>query len=156
MPLRSLLNRREPSSWTCPVCERQFVHPHQMHACGRYTVAQHLQAGAAAAVELYERFVEQVRTCGPIAIVPTRTGIGFQVRTIFASVSLHEQGLDGHLVLARRLEDAAFTRIEALAPERHGHYFRFDAGEGLHDRLTGWLREAYAVGQQRHLTGERR
>jgi hypothetical protein len=155
MPLRSLLKRRAPSSWTCPVCERQFLHQHQMHACGRYTVAQHLEAGAAAAA-LYERFVEQVRACGPIAIVPTRTGIGFQVRTIFAAVSLREQGLDGHLVLARRLEDPAFTRIEPLAPDRHGHYFRFDAGEGLHERLTGWLREAYAVGQQRHLMGESR
>ena len=109
----------------------------------------------AAVVELYERFAEQVRACGPVAVVPTRSGISFQIRTIFVAVNLHPHGLAGRLVLARRLADQAFTRIEPIALDRHGHDFWLDPGQELHAGLTGWLREAYAVGQQSQPTEER-
>ena len=59
--------------------------------------------------------------------------------------------LDGHVVLARRLEHPRFTRIESLSPRNHVHHFRLRDPAEIDDEVRGWLREAYAVGEQRHL-----
>ena len=156
MPLRQLLRRREHALWTCPVCERKFVHRNQMHACGRYTLAEHLAGREPRALALYERFVDLVRACGPVALVPTRSQIGFQVRSLFAAVRLDSGGLQGYLVLERPLEHPLFTRIESVSPRRHLHHFRLPAGEAPGDDLACWLQQAYVAGQQRHLSEESR
>ncbi len=59
----------------------------------------------------------------------------------------------GHLVLARRLESPRFTKIETISRRNHIHWFCFRSREELDDEVLGWLREAYAVGLQQHLSG---
>lgn len=154
MSLRQLFRRPAPTPWTCSVCEREFVHRNQMHACGRYTLAEHLVGREPRVLELYERFADLVRACGPVALIPTRSRIGFQVRSLFAAVRLDRGGLEGHLVLERPLEHPLFTRIESVSPRRHLHHFRLPAGEAPGDILAGWLQEAYATGRQRHSSEE--
>ena len=83
-------------------------------------------------------------------MVSTKTRIGFQVRMIFAAVSLKENGLDCHVVLSRRLENPRFTRIEPLSPRNHVHHFRIHSVEELDDEVADWLKEAYKVGEQKH------
>lgn len=146
-------SRSDRPLWTCPVCERPFANRNQMHACERHTLAYHLAALSPAQRGLYERFVELVEASGPVAIVPTRTRIGFQVRMIFAALSPREAGLDGHVVLARRLEHPGFSRIESLSPRNHVHHFELRTPDDLGGDLVEWLAEAYAVGAQRHLDG---
>jgi hypothetical protein len=58
----------------------------------------------------------------------------------------------GHVVLARRLESARFTKIESISPRNHVHSFRFDSREELDREVIAWLREAYRAGQPRHLS----
>ena len=59
--------------------------------------------------------------------------------------------LNGHLVLARRIDSPRFLRIEALSPRNVVHAFRL-AGPGEVDQeFAGWLAEAYRVGAQEHL-----
>ena len=58
-----------------------------------------------------------VRICGPVTIVPEKTRIAFQVRMSFAAVSLKKRWLDGHVVLARRLEDPPFRAIQTISPK---------------------------------------
>lgn len=137
--------------WTCPECERRFVNRDQTHSCGRYTVAEHLKGKSSQVKSMYERFVELVKSCGPVEIVPAKTRIGFQVRMIFAVLSVNKSGLACHVVLSRRLEDPRFTRIESLSPRNHVHHFRIRALEELDDEVVAWLKEAYQVGEQKHL-----
>ncbi|HET7463923.1 MAG TPA: DUF5655 domain-containing protein [Longimicrobium sp.] len=115
------------------------------------TVDDHLRGKGERAAALFRRFEEAVRVCGPVILAPAKTRIGFQARMIFAAVSVGADRLDGHVVLARRLEHPRFTRIESLSARNHVHHFRFRDPAEIDGEVLGWLREAYAVGQQKHL-----
>jgi hypothetical protein len=69
----------------------------------------------------------------------------------FAAVMLTHRWIDGHVVLARRVESPRFRRIESISPRNHVHAFRLSALEELDAELTAWIAEAYLVGEQRHL-----
>jgi hypothetical protein len=138
--------------WTCPRCGRQFANRNQSHSCGSYTVKKYLKGKSPEVKALYERFAELVGKCGPVVLAPTKTRIGFQVKMIFAAVSLTEDALEGHVVLARRLENPRFVRIESISPHNHVHHFRIRSSEEVDDEVLSWLQEAYKVGEQKHLT----
>ncbi|HEX8903590.1 MAG TPA: DUF5655 domain-containing protein, partial [Longimicrobiaceae bacterium] len=97
------------------------------------------------------RFAEAVAACGPVVVAPAKTRIGFQVRMIFSAVSVRRDRLDAHVVLARWLERPRFTRIESISPRNHVHHFRIHHPDEVDAEVEAWLRESYAVGQQRHL-----
>ena len=72
---------------------------------------------------------------------------------IFAAVNrLNDQGLTAHVVLTRRLKSPRFSRIDTLTPKCHVHHFRLESISDFDDELKAWLREAYEVGTQKHLT----
>jgi len=73
--------------WSCPRCGRRFAHSNQSHSCGPYSVESFLEGKRPAVVELFTSFVEVVRSCGPVALAPAKTRIGFQARLIFAAVN---------------------------------------------------------------------
>ena len=123
------------------------------HSCGRYSVEAFLAGKSPQAVSLFEHFSTLVHECGPVQIAPAKTRVGFQVRMIFAAVNkLSDRGLEAHVVLTRRLEDARFTRIESMTPKCHVHHFRVQSVAELDDQVKDWLREAYQVGTQAHLS----
>jgi Domain of unknown function (DUF5655) len=137
--------------WKCPGCERLFANRNQSHFCGRYTLRQHLAGKEPEAVEIFRKFVTLAKRCGPVRIIPEKTRIAFQVRMSFAAVSLRRDGIVGHFVLAQRLENPRFTKIQYISPRNHVHCFRFSSLEELDREVMGWMREAYRVGEQRHL-----
>lgn len=96
-----------------------------------------------------------VRGCGPVTILPEKTRIAFQVRMSFALVMLKKRWLDGNVVLTRRLDDPRFRAIQTISPKNHADQFRIETPDQLDDHVGQWLREAYAVGQQRHLRTRR-
>ena len=55
------------------------------------------------------------------------------------------------MVLARRLEHHRFTKIESISARNHVHHFRIRAPEEVDAEVMEWLRESYAVGEQKHL-----
>lgn len=139
--------------WTCPKCQRQFVNANTPHSCGRYSVEKFLAGKSKHAVSLFEGFSALVRECGPIQIAPAKTRIGFQVRMIFAAVNkLSDSALEAHVVLTRRLHSPLFTRIETMTPKCYVHHFRVASLSELDDEVRNWLREAYQVGTQEHLS----
>ncbi len=93
-----------------------------------------------------------VRRCGPVTVLPEKTRIAFHVRMSFAVVSFRRDGLRGHFVLARRLASPRFTKIYTVSPRNHVHEFRLRSLDEFDGELLGWLREAYRVGRQLHLS----
>lgn len=103
--------RSEQPLWTCHECGRQFANQNQAHACARYTLAGHLEGKPAEVVALYLHLEAVIQGLGPVIVNPEKTRIAVQVRMSFAAVTLKRQWIDGHVVLARRLESPRFRRI---------------------------------------------
>jgi Domain of unknown function (DUF5655) len=138
--------------WKCPKCGRLFANRNQSHFCSHYTLRQHLAGKSPQGIALFREFAKLVKRCGRVRILPEKTRIAFQVRMSFAAVSLRRDRLVGHVVLARRLENTRFTKIEYISPRNHVHSFCFYSREEMDREVLAWLREAYRVGQQRHLS----
>jgi hypothetical protein len=137
--------------WTCPRCGRSFANRNQQHACGPLDLDRHLAGRDPEVVAIFERLVELAERNGPVTVLPEKTRIAFQVRMSFAAFSLRRRWVDGHVVLARRLEHSRFRRVETFSPRNHLHQFRLERLEEVDEEVAAWLAEAYRVGEQRHL-----
>ena len=137
--------------WRCKVCGRGFANRNQSHACGRFSLAHHFRGKPPGIRALFNDVVAAVRAIGPVRILPEKTRIAFQVRMCFAQITPHRRWLDGHVVLARRLEDPRFLKIETFSPRNHLHTFRITDRSDIDDVFRAWLAEAYRVGDQQHL-----
>jgi hypothetical protein len=137
--------------WRCPTCRRGFANRNQSHACGRHTLAHHFRGKPPAVRALFDEVLAAVRAIGPVRVLPEKTRIAFQVRMSFAQVTPRRHWLDGHLVLARRLEHPRFRRVETFSPRNHLHAFRLAGPGDIDPEFRAWLAEAYRVGEQHHL-----
>lgn len=137
--------------WTCPACGRAFANRNQSHACGRHELATHFEGRSARVRAIYEAFLAMLREFGTVTVLPEKTRIAFQVRMSFAQLTIRRDWVLGHFVLARRVDDPLFTRVESFSPRNHLHAFRLDSPEEV-ERLRDYAREAWAVGRQEHLT----
>jgi hypothetical protein len=143
--------RSNGALWACPKCGRDFANRNQPHACGRHELESHFREKPPAIRGLFNAFVAAVEACGPVTILPEKTRIAFQVRISFAQVTPRARWIDGHVVLSRRVEHPRFRRIDTISPRNHVHHFRLTILSDVDAELAGWLREAYRVGEQRHL-----
>jgi len=137
--------------WRCAACGRFFANRNQSHACGRFTLAHHFRGKPPGIRVLYKEVVAAIRAIGPVRILPEKTRIAFQVRMSFAQVTPRRQWLDGHLVLARRVEHPRFRRVQTFSPRNHLHAFRLTHADEIDDQFRSWLGEAYLVGDQQHV-----
>jgi hypothetical protein len=138
--------------WQCPTCGRRFANRNQSHACGRHDLAHHFHGAEPLVRALYRKVLAATRAIGPVKVLPEKTRIAFQVRMSFAQVTPRRRWLDGHVVLARRLDHPRFRRVDTISPRNHVHVFRLTRLDEVDAEFAGWLREAYAVGEQRHLS----
>ena len=140
------------SMWRCPRCGRRFANRNQSHACGpRYTLASHFDGKAPAVRAIFAKLVRTARRNGPLSVLPEKTRIAFHVRMSFAAFVVRKNWVDGHVILARRLENPRFRRIETFSARNHLHGFRLQNVAEVDSDVSSWLTEAYQVGQQRHL-----
>ena len=95
--------------------------------------------------------VAAARRNDPITVLPEKTRIAFQVRMSFAAFTLKKHLLNGHVVLARRRDSPRFTKVWGPSPRNQVHEFRLRGPDDVDEEVADWLREAYAVGQQKHL-----
>lgn len=137
--------------WRCRKCGRAFANRNQSHACGRHDLAHHFRGKRREIRALFDGVVAAIRKIGSVRVLPEKTRIAFQVRMSFAQVTPKSQWLDGHVVLARRLEHPRFRRIQTISPRNHVHSFRITSLRDIDRDFRSWLAEAYAVGEQRHL-----
>lgn len=84
-------------------------------------------------------------------MLPEKTRIALHVRMSFAAFTPKKHWLDGHVVLARRLDSPRFKRIYVVSRRNVVHEFRLASPGDVDAEVAAWLREAYAVGEQKHL-----
>ena len=113
-----------PPLWKCPNCRRVFANRNQSHACGRYDLAHHFTGKPPQIRALFQQVVAAVRQIGAVRIIPEKTRIAFQARMSFAQITPRSQWLDGHVVLARRLNHPRFRQIQTISRRNHVHTFR--------------------------------
>ena len=137
--------------WHCPKCGERFTTANQWHSCGRFALDDLFVGCEPSARRLFDQFVELVKSCGPVTVIPQKTRVAFQARMRFAAIIPRKRYLRGHLVLARRRVEPFFSRIQRYSPHNHVHEFRLDGEEQLTGEFLDCLQEAYEVGEQRHL-----
>jgi|SRR5579864_3571356 len=138
--------------WTCPECGRAFANRNQSHFCSHVRLVEHFAGRDSIVVETFEALLQAARESGPVTVLPEKTRIAFQVRMSFAAFSLRRRWVDGHVVLARRLESPRFRRIDLISPRNQVHVFRLHDPTEVDAEVRAWLAEAYLVGEQRHLS----
>jgi len=143
--------KKLPRLWRCPECGRSFANRNQSHSCSDVSLQSHFTGKTEYVRELFDALVAMIKKCGPVKVLPEKTRIAFQVRMSFIAVQVRRNYLIGHLVFARRVEHPRFTRVETFSPRNHLHAFRIDSLGELDDEFASWVREAYAVGEQKHL-----
>lgn len=143
--------QRQSALWRCDECGRYFTNRNQSHTCGLHDLAHHFRDKPPEIRALFDSVVRVIKSIGPVRILPEKTRIAFQVRMSFAQVTPRRKWLDGHLVLARRLEHPRFTKVQTFSPRNHLHAFRLTSVSELDQQFWTWMEEAYRVGEQRHL-----
>jgi hypothetical protein len=135
--------------WTCPRCGRSFANRNQTHTCAALrTLDDHFAGTDPGVRELFDRILAEV---GPVTVLPEKTRIALAIRMSFAAFTPRRHWLDGHLVLAREAEHPVFRRVVTLSRRNVVHEFRLTEIGQLDAAFVALLREAYEVGEQRHL-----
>ena len=138
--------------WTCPRCGRAFANPRQSHTCAPLTrLDDHFVASAPEVRAAFEAILAAARELGPVTVLPEKTRIALQVRMSFAALMPRRRWLNGHLVLDREVRNDRFRSRRAFSPRNVVQTFRLHGPDEVDPEFTGWLAEAYRVGEQRHL-----
>jgi hypothetical protein len=151
-PCRASRGRKGKPMWTCPKCGNEFVNRNQYHSCRRGRIEDVFAGRTQNVRDLFDRLRKEIEALGPVKLVPYRDRVAFMTRVRFAGASPRKKWLDVGFWLPRRIESPRLRRIETLLPNAHIHWLRVSDASELDGELVGWLREAYAVGRQEHLT----
>lgn len=137
--------------WQCPKCGAKLVSKNMWHSCGQFSLEELFERSDPQVIRIFNRLAKMVRACGPVTITPQKTRVVFQVRVRFLACMPRKSYLLCNFEFAQRRPNPRFRKIVTYAPLWHGHELRLDSEEQLDDQVAEWVREAYAVGEQRHL-----
>ena len=138
--------------WTCPSCGRGFASRNQSHTCAALgDLDRHFARASPQVRATFDAVLACVRAIGPVQVLAEKTRIALQVRMSFAAFMPRRDWLNGHLVLARRIDSPRFLRIDTFSPRNVVHVFRLSRPDEVDAEFAAWLAEAYRVGAQEHL-----
>jgi hypothetical protein len=138
--------------WVCPRCARTFAARNQTHTCRPLgDLDRHFRGKDPEVRRAFDAVLAAVGEIGPVTVLPQSTRIALHVRMSFAAFVPRRHWLDGHVVLARRLDHPRFRRVEEYSPRNVLHAFRLVGPDDVDAEVRSWLAEAYQVGRQDHL-----
>ena len=146
--------------WRCPKCGARFVTRNMPHSCGRFSLDDHFIGKAPTVRAAFDRLRQIVERCGAVEMIPQKTRIVFLAHVRFAAAMPRRNWLEGHLNLARRVDDAHFFEGGALRREhlcaflpRAGRVvFRCGVCDARSRVIHSRLPEALSVRVWQHLT----
>src|ERR1700680_3359472 len=137
-----------PALWICPKCGRGFANRNQSHFCSNVRLGAACAGRDPQVVATFGRLVAAAEKSGPLKVLPEKTRIAFQVRMSFAAFTLRRRWVDGHVVLARRLESPRFRRIDFISPLNQVHVFRLHQPAEVDAEVERWRAEGALGGVQ--------
>jgi hypothetical protein len=139
----------KPPLWQCPKCGHEFVTTNLWHSCGRYSLDDHFVGKAPHLRAVFDRYVDVVRSFGPVTVYAQKTRIVFQVRVRFGGAVIKKHWVEGRVWLRRHVSHPRIFRTESYGRLGYGFLFKLESVEDLEDVALGeLLRESYAVGGQ--------
>ncbi len=119
-----------------------------------WTIEDHLRDKPAAAVAMYNRFIELVERCGPFTYAVAKTTITLKgTRRGFAGARPTARGLlAGYFDLQREARDPRIISVSPYTACLFVHQFRVSTMDELEDDFGGLLCEAYQVGAGAHVS----
>jgi hypothetical protein len=139
--------------WTCPACGQRFVARNMPHSCQVVGLDAFFAGAAPELRSLFELFVAAASASGPVTVNATKSRITLQVRFRFAGIDKpRKDHLAANFVLTTPIRSERFTRVEFVAPYYYVHRLRLRTPADVDAELSGWLAQAYALGEQRHIT----
>lgn len=142
---------RLPPLWRCPRCGAKLVTRNMSHSCGKYTLGDLFARSEPNVIRTFRALAAMVRECGPVVIIPQKTRVVFQVRVRFLGCVPRRSYLLCTFEFTHRKPHPRFRKVATYARLWHGHELRVDCPEELDGEVRSWIRESYAVGEQRHL-----
>jgi hypothetical protein len=121
------------------------------HSCVSVPLDEHF-AGREGARALFDRLRSEIEAIGPVAMVSSKTRIGFMTRVRFAGVYLRCDGLRLGVSLRRRADSPRVAKVECLPPGNWIHYLDLRSPDDVDDEAMALIREARLIGEQRHHT----
>jgi hypothetical protein len=135
---------------------RAIRHQEHVALCGNFTLEELFARSEPHVFDLFNKFAEMMRKCGPVTMIPQKTRVVFQVRVRFGGCYPRKSHLQCALALPRVDDDPRFFKVEKFAPHFIGHHFRLYSEADLDADVQRWMCEAYEVGAQKHLKSKRR
>ncbi len=142
---------KQKALWQCPKCGEKFVTRNMWHSCGKFSLEALFARSEPRVFELYKRFAALAQSCGPVTIIPQKTRLVFQERVRFAGCVPRKSFLLCSFGFHRKRESPRFHKITQYAPLWYGHECRVTSEKDFDEEFMDWIRESYAVGQQKHL-----
>jgi hypothetical protein len=136
--------------WRCPKCGARFVTRNLSHSCGRFDLTALFKGKDAAVRAAFERFRQIAEACGDVETIPQKTRIVFLARMRFAAAMPRSKWLEGHLNLARHVNDPRFFKIVRYGPATFTHSFRAPDADFFDATFAALVRESYIRGRQEH------
>jgi hypothetical protein len=131
--------------WLCPRCGHRFLSANLWHSCTRFTLDEAFARSTPDARAAFERFVELLEACGPVAVIVQKTRIAVMAQVRFAGASrIRRDAVQLSFALGRRVDLPWITGHETYGPRWIAH--RFDAGSPAdveHAELPALLCESY-------------
>ena len=97
--------------------------------------------------QLFRRFIDMTQACGPVTFELQRPPVVLRgSRRIFGAITVTDRGLQGYLVLPRKLTDPRIRKVDPLTQRLFMNRFVIASDAELDDAFGRWLGEARAVG----------
>ena len=129
-----------------------LVTKNMWHSCGKFSLQDLFSRSDLRVRKIFRKFEKMVRGCGRVEMIPQKTRVVFMARMRFAAASPRRSHLRCAFILRRKIDNSRFQRVERFGPRCYGYHLAIRSEADLGNQIARWLKEAYEVGQQKHLT----
>ncbi|MFT3910619.1 MAG: DUF5655 domain-containing protein [Ferruginibacter sp.] len=136
-------------TWTCPICNRDFIKRNQSHSCNEKTLDDFLKGKSAHTVELFRHFINEYQLIGKISVHPNKSMITISGKTGIAYITqLGKNFIDIVFPFKEPHEDnLCFVKINRVpGSNQYNHYLRMCFKEDINEEVIRYMKLAFKNG----------
>ena len=135
-------------SWTCPTCNRSFIHENQYHSCNLVELESHFQNKSPDIIALFDTLIDQVNEFGTFKIEPVKDAIILRRSAAFITIRIQKACLDFSFKMDEHIEEFPVYKSLQLSAHRWSHAVKIETLDELDSQLIGWLRRAFELAEE--------